>query len=113
MNKMLLNSLLLRNKISGADFIKPVLAAIAVLLFCTQAFAQKPAVSKPVMKRCGTMEGIQQQMLNGLLVFEQASPELDNRRLAAKTTNPTHGFDQRICLGDSVLHLQQSPVAGG
>ncbi|MBL0355363.1 MAG: T9SS type A sorting domain-containing protein [Chitinophagaceae bacterium] len=82
----------MRNKISGAYFLKPVLAAIAVLLFCTQAFAQKPAVSKPVMKRCGTMEGIQQQMLNDPALrarIEQGEIDFQNSIRAGQANRPT------------------------
>jgi len=63
MKKMLLSFLLLRNKISGAVFIKPVLSTIAVLMFCAGAFAQKRSTEKPALRRCGTMEAIEQQML--------------------------------------------------
>jgi hypothetical protein len=66
MKKMLLNSLLLRTKISGAYFLKPAILVIAALVVGTQVFAQKPArVSsrQTTMKRCGTMEAIEQEML--------------------------------------------------
>jgi hypothetical protein len=63
MNKMLRCSLPLRSKVSGISFLKPVLAFVIAITACAQVFAQKPVPQKPVMKRCGTMEALQAQML--------------------------------------------------
>ena len=68
MNRMLHNFLLSRNKNLKTLFLKPALTAIALAFCFGQAMAQKPkkaaAKSKPAseMKRCGTMEGIQELM---------------------------------------------------
>ncbi len=65
MKKMLLNFLLLRKRNSGANFLTSSLTLLLVAAACMPVLAQKPSAAKPAatMKRCGTMEGIQQQML--------------------------------------------------
>ena len=74
MNRMLHNFLLSKNKDLNALFLKPALTIIAVAFCFVQVIAQKPAASskvKPVLKRCGTMEALDQQM--------QTDPELRAR----------------------------------
>ena len=46
---------------------------------------------------------VQQDMVQGVFVAQQTSAQLDHRGLAAKLTNPTESFDERVCFFDRVI----------
>lgn len=98
MIRMLLNFLLFPNKNFKALALKPVLAVLIVACCFSQATAQKKKPAAKVktqkeMKRCGTMEGLQQQMLVDPEL--KARVEQNERDFQNWLNNPNSGTAER------------------
>ena len=44
-------------------------------------------------------------MVHGILIVHQRTTQFDDGGLSSKASNPAHGFDERVGLGNCVVHV--------